>query len=602
MTPLPAEAITGAATQLTELHTDGEHVWVVELDPARGRFSLLRDGQDVTPEGRSVSTSVYEYGGCALHVVDDVAWFVDTTTGGLVERAADGSSRALTRPGPVRYADPHLDATRRRLLAVAEDTSASPEPTASVVAVDLVDGTLTDVVVGHDFVSNPRVSPDGTQLAYVRWSHPQMPWDAAEVVVADLDGAGRVTGERVVAGGDDSSAGTPRWGADGTLYLVWDRSGWWNVHRLGPDGPEPVRTAAAGVGGPGLNLPDFDVLGDRLLLSELAAGRCTLVEVDLQTGSQTVRPVPSSYVRHPRLLPGGAVWIGGSATDPVGLWRTEGTAAPERVRSTGTIDAALLAEPEHVTVTTRDGASVTARVWLPTGAAAGPHPTLVHVHGGPVLTSTSAVVLGIYALLVPAYWTSRGYAYVDVDYRGTVGYGRAAWQHLYGRWGQSDVQDVEDVVHHLVDRGVADPRRLAIRGASAGGWTTTHALTQSRLFAAGTAYFPVTDLLAFEATTHKLESHYVEQLVGPRDEQLWADRSSVTRAAAASGPVLLIQGTADKVCPPQQSEAFAAAVVAAGGRAEVVLIPDEGHGFVRAASNTLALQAEEAFYAEVLGG
>ncbi|MCA1713369.1 MAG: prolyl oligopeptidase family serine peptidase [Actinobacteria bacterium] len=603
--PVAAEALTADAVQVVELHADGEVLWWIELDPSLGRYSLIRDGVDLTPAGCSASSRVHEYGGAALRVHQDTAWFVDASTGAVVEVAGDGASRVLTEPDRRRFADLFVDLGRGRLLAVCEDHRAEPEPRTSLVTIDLASGAVADLVSGRDFYTNPRLSPDGTRLAYLAWDHPHMPWDTAQLVIADIDTDDHVHGEQVLAGGDDSSAGNPQWALDGTLFFTWDLHGWWHLWTLAPDGPRQVAPTDADHGSPGLNHPDYDVDDRAIVAVRHAHGRSTLVHIDRATGAVTERPAPGTHLRSPRILHTGVALLAGSATDLLGLWLLTPGAPARKVRgqTPASLDRRALTEPQSISVRTRDGAAITGDLYLPPGQGGGaqdPLPLLVHVHGGPVMANPPVLVLGMFSLAAPSYWTSRGYAYLDVNYRGTLRYGRASWQHLYGRWGQSDVDDAEDLTLELVRRGIVDAERIAIRGASAGGWAVCHAMTRPTCFRAGTALFPVSDLLSFQARTHKYESHYLENLIGPYDRAVYTARSPLAHASQVHGPMLFIQGDADKVCLPEQSIAMVDAVRAAGGHAQLVMVPDEGHGFVRAESNIRALHAEERFYHDLL--
>lgn len=598
-----AEALAAGASQIVEMHADGADLWWIELDPSQGRYLIRRNGTDLTPPGRSASSRVHEYGGAALRVDQGQAWFVDTATQDIVEISADGSHRAVTTGAGVRYGDLVIDRARNRLLAICEDHRVDGEPRNSIVSIELQHGAVAPLVEGRDFYTSPRLDRTGTRLAYVAWDHPAMPWDAAQLIVAEFDRTGLPRGEAVVAGGGDSSAGNPVWAPGGSLHFAWDRDGWWHLWRYDAEGVRPVSQPDADYGAPGLNHPDFDVDEHGVVAVRHAQGRSELVSIAHDSGQERSFPLPGTHARLTRITPRGIAVLAGAATDAVGLWllprETDGS-GPQRL--SGSTPAGLrsaLREPELVGAATRDGARVTGHLYRPVDGSSAPWPLVVHVHGGPIMSNPPVLVLGMYALTCPAYWTTRGYAYLDVDYRGTLRYGRRSWQHLHGRWGVSDVEDAEDLTQELISIGVADRERIAIRGASAGGWTVCHAMTRPSSFTAGTALFPVTDLLAFRDTTHKFESRYVDSLVGPFDDGTYSQRSPISRAGAVHGPMLFVQGSEDRVCPPAQSAAMVEAIRGAGGRADLLLIDGEGHGFVRSASTVAAFQAEEAFYREV---
>jgi dipeptidyl aminopeptidase/acylaminoacyl peptidase len=434
-----------------------------------------------------------------------------------------------------------------------------------------------------------------------------MPWDAAEVHLADLDAAGDATTDRHVAGSRDGSAGNPQWAADGTLHLVVDRAGWWNLHVLDPDGRVRVLVPEdAEHGGPTPGPGSYDVDDQHVVLACRTPAGCRLEVVDRAGGAPRVLDLPLTDVSSPRLSRGRVVFLGGSATTPLAVWSVPvdgGEPVLVRGAGGGELDPALLAEPESLTAASRDGQPVHGYYYPPRPAVDGPVPLLVGVHGGPVGRVSTALQFGMYAPAAAVYWTSRGYGYLEMAYRGTTGYGRAYREALYGRWGELEVDDVLDVVQHLVDRGDVDPARVGIRGGSAGGWTVLAAATRAPgAFAAGTAYFPVSDLVSFHSSTHKFESRYDESLIGPYDEAVYRERSPLTRVDVVRTPLLFLQGEDDRVCPPEQSELFVDALRALGRPVEYRLFPGEGHGFVRAETIVESLEREEAFYAEHLAG
>ena len=607
MTGVPATALTADTLGFTELITDGDEVWWVELRPEQGRALLVAEsGRTAGDVPGGVGSRVHEYGGSATLVVDGVAYWVDHESQRIWSERAGAEPLALVPEDGRRYGELELDAGRSRLLAVCEDHRGEGEPENLLVAVPLSGGEPAPLLRGRDFYGNPRVSPDGQSLAYVCWGHPHMPWDAAEVHLADLDAAGAVTGDRHVTGSRDGSAGNPQWSADGVLHLVLDREGWWNLHVL--DGNGSVRVLVpeeAEHGGPTAGPGNYDIDGQRVVVASRTASGSRLQVVDRGGGRPRVLDLPLTQVHAPRFSHGRVVFLGGSATTPLAVWSVPvdgGEPVLVRAAGGGELDRSLLAEPESLTAPSRDGQVVHGYYYPPLPAVAGAVPLLVGVHGGPVAGVSTALQFGMYAAAAAVYWTSRGYGYLEMAYRGTTGYGRAYREALYGRWGELEVDDVLDVVQHLVDRGDVDPARVGIRGGSAGGWTVLSAVTRAPdAFAAGTAYFPVSDLVSFHSSTHKFESRYDESLIGPYEEAVYRERSPLTRVGEVRTPLLFLQGEEDRVCPPEQSELFVDALRALGRPVEYRLFPGEGHGFVRAESIVESLEREEAFYAEHLG-
>jgi dipeptidyl aminopeptidase/acylaminoacyl peptidase len=604
-----------------ELH-GGQRPWWVEMRAEEaGRAVVVEapsgggagEPTDLLPPPLSAKSRVFEYDGAATARVGDVLCVVDDDDQQVHRVDPDGTVTRLTPGDGRRYGDLEPDPGRHRLLAVCEDHRASDlSPPVTVVAVPLDGGEPVPLLSGRDFYAAPRVSPDGWRLAWAQWDLPAMPWDGSRVLLADLDDAGRPGPPRVVAGDETYAAAEPVWSPDGVLHLLANGSGWWNVHALDAGGLRPAAPMSADCGHPsGLDLPGYDVDETHVVLAPVADGVSSLVLVHRSDGSRQTLPTGLTSHRLPRLTPRGVVFLGSSPRTAESVWfQPRGADAPVPLRDSGAVgpDPALLADPEHLTAAARDGGVVHAWYYPPLSTAlagaAGRPPLVVMVHGGPVGAARTGLMLGPYALAAAVYWTSRGYAFVDVDYRGSTGYGRAYRDSLYGRWGELDVSDCVDVVAHLVARGDADPARVVVRGGSAGGYTTLMAMVSAAdVFAAGTAYFPVADLDGFHAVTHKFESGYDTVLVGDRAvvPGRFAERSPLHRADEVRSPVLVVQGLADRICPPEQSEEFVQAVSARGGDAVYLAFEGEGHGFVQPWNIEASLVTEEAFYARVLG-
>ncbi|HVE99315.1 MAG TPA: prolyl oligopeptidase family serine peptidase [Mycobacteriales bacterium] len=614
MSAVPAAALTEASLGFAELLADGDEAWWVEQRPTEGRSLLVSEsGRTLGEATDGVGSRVHEYGGVAALVVDGTAYWVDEPTQRIwAQRPDEPGPRALVPDDARRYADLDLDRLRGRLLAVCEDHRGAGPPENLLVAVPVDGGEPVPVARGRDFYANPRTAPDGSQLAFSCWDHPWMPWDAAEVHLAELDASGEVTADRVVAGGGSTSAGAPQWSPDGRLHLIAERDGWWNLHVLGADGElAPLLAEDAEHGVPGLERASYDVDAHRAVVASLSPAGYRLVVVDRADSSARSLDVPLISVDQPRLAGDRVVFLGASAVTAESVWAVDlGGGGLRQVRTAGGghIDAAELAEPESLVVPARGGGTTYGLYYRPRGGRADdagrPAPLVVNVHGGPVGRQSRGLRLGGAALSAPVYWTSRGYGFVDVAYRGTLGYGREYREALYGRWGTVDVDDCVDVARHLVERDLADPRRIAIRGGSAGGWTVLCAATgaDAGVFAAGTAYFPVSDLVALHHETHKFESTFDAQLVGPYDPDAYRARSPLTHVDRVRMPLLFLQGAEDKVCPPPQSERFVAALRERGRPVDYHCYDGEGHGFDQAAHIVDALEREESFYAEHLRG
>jgi dipeptidyl aminopeptidase/acylaminoacyl peptidase len=603
---LPASALTASTVAFLELLRDGDDVFWVELRPDEGRAVLAAaEGLVAGEVPGGVGSRVHEYGGGAATVADGIIYWVDHLSQRIWGQAVGSEPVPLVPADGRRYADVQVDRLRSRLIAVCEDHRQPGEPENLLVQLPISGGDPLPLVRGRDFYVSPRISPDGNRLAYACWDHPWMPWDAAEVRLAELNGDGAVAADRHLAGGRDGSAGAPQWSPDGLLHMTVERDGWWNLHVAdAADDVAVVITEPADHGYARLGGHDYDVDAAHVVVVSRSQDGGRLKVLDRASGRLRQLDVPLTDVGQPRLAGGEVVFIGGSASSPLAIWSVPvsgGDATLLRPAGGAEIDPALLAEPERLRAPGRDGHVVHGFFYRPRPAAERPAPLVVHVHGGPVAGLGTALQFGVYAATAAVYWTSRGYGYLDVAYRGTTGFGRAYREALYGRWGEAEVSDVLDAVQHLAGRGDIDPARVAIRGGSAGGWTVLAAATAAPdSFAAGTAYFPVSDLVAFARSTHKYESHYLERLVGPYDADAYRDRSPLSHVDRVRAPLLFLQGDEDHVCPPDQSSEFVDALRGLGRTAEYRLFQGEGHGFVRAESIVESLEREAAFYAQHL--
>ncbi len=610
------EDVVGEVVLLNEPWIDGDDVYWLEGRPTeRGRRVLVQaaaDGStgDLTPPPFNVRTGVHEYGGGSYVVTGGVVVFSNFVDGRLY-RLDPGSETAipLTPAGPFRYADLRPDVARRRFYAVREDHTAGGPPMNAIVSIPLDGGDAQVLVKGSDFVSNPRLSPDGTRLAWLEWDHPDMPWDATRLQVAAFEANGTLGEAALAAGGPDESIVQPEWSRDGTLHLISDRSGWWNLYRL-VEGPrlEPLAPMDA-------EFADPAWIFDRSSYGFLADG--TIVAIARQGGRDhlfRIEPglligeveTPFTELDALRVAEHTVVALAGRPGDPAVVARfgpvTLAPAGVLRRASTIAIDPATIAEPETIEFPTTGGRTAFALYYRPSNPAfVAPDgerpPLLVLSHGGPTSNATTALDLGKQLL------TSRGIAVVDVDYGGSTGYGRAYRQRLNGEWGVVDVDDCVAAARFLVGRGDVDPDRLAIEGGSAGGYTTLAALAFRDVFAAGISLFGVGDLELLAVDTHKFESRYTNQLVGPYPEAaaLYRERSPNHFVDAFSCPVLILHGLDDKVVPPSHAEAIVAALVAKGIPHAYLAFEGEGHGFRGAYAIRRTIEARLSFLGQVFG-
>jgi dipeptidyl aminopeptidase/acylaminoacyl peptidase len=618
--PWTAERIAAAEVRASEVRLDGDRVYWLERRPAEGGRSVVvrrdREGRiaDAIPRQANARNAVHEYGGGSFTVAGGDVFYVDFADERVWRAPADGSAaRPLTAPGPWRFADLTLDPARRRLYAIQEDRSTRPEPTHRVVAIDLdapAPGAQPRVLVeGDDFYASPAPSPDGSRLAWISWRHPDMPWDRTELWTADvrLDGT-LVNRQRVAGGQQPESIREPRFSPRGALCFVSDRTGFWNPYRIGGDGRiAALVTLEAEVGGPQWVFGEsyYAFAGDDdVVLSANHGGTWRLHR--LRSGRLETLTERFTDVRYVRTDGERVVFVGASPVESAAVvsvpLRAGGPVEILRRASEVAIDERYLSRPRAVEIETAGGDLTHGFFYAPAHAEVeGPAderpPLMVLCHGGPTSAASTALAPGI------QFWTSRGFAVIDLDYRGSTGFGRAYREKLYGQWGVVEVDDCVAAVRHLAAAGEIDPRRALIRGASAGGYTTLAALAFRDVFRAGASYFGVGDLEALARDTHKFESRYLDRLVGPYPERrdLYVERSPLHAADRLSCPVIFFQGLEDKVVPPSQAETMVEALRRKGIPVAYVPFAGEQHGFRRAENIRRSLECELYFYSRVFG-
>jgi dipeptidyl aminopeptidase/acylaminoacyl peptidase len=631
-----ARAIAEQGLRLSSVAVDGDVVYWLEGRPGEGgRNALVRrrpDGvvEDVTPPAFNVRTRVHEYGGGA-YLVDrgDIVWsnFADQRLYHIRASAADEPPRALTPEGACFYADAVVDRARGRLICVREDHRvAGREPINTLVAIPLSGAPSEGEVIaaGYDFYSTPRLSPDGSALCWICWRHPRMPWDGTELWVAGVRGDGGLEPGALIAGGDRESIYQPGWTGDGTLYFASDRDGWWRLYRVDGVGShfenrndsrphyEAVLREAppdAEFGRPQwvFGTATWAAAGpDRLAVAYTSRGQWQLATIDTRAG--TLADVAGDLEPHDWLTATSthAVLVAASPRRSDAVMRVDladGHAETLRASSTLVLDPASISTPEAIEFPTAPDRTAHAFYYAPRSAAhaaaADERPPLIVIsHGGPTTATQSTLDPRI------QFWTSRGFAVVDVNYGGSSGYGRAYRERLNGEWGVTDVADVVNAARYLVAQGKADRHRLIVRGGSAGGYTTLAALTfQPDVFKAGASYYGISDLEVLARDTHKFESRYLDSMIGPYPElkEVYRTRSPIHYVDRLACALILLQGLDDKVVPPNQSQMMADAVRSKGWPVAYLTFEGEQHGFRKAATIVRSLEAELFFYAAVFG-
>jgi len=610
--PIGASDAASGEVRYSDVQSDGASVYWVERRPAeRGRGVLVKHSNgvcsDISPPDVSVGSRVHEYGGAPYAVagtsvvvssrVDHTVWILDT--GGAAPRnlCSDGK----------RYADFVFDHPRERLIAVCEDH----QPTGvanGIVAISLADGSTTVLVEGADFYAAPTISPDGGSVCWLTWSLPAMPWDWTELWRGDISSDGSLANQRKVHGSREESLLQPQWSANGDLYVMSDAANWWNLYRVLGDKLAPVfeidEECATQPWVLGLRSYHFSAPDQVAMLSQ-RDGVVNLHRVDLSKGAVQSTALSLNSFSGSSALAGGKIFaIGGShdrAATVVAIDIGSGSVSPVAA-SAEVPERGWHSIAQTVRFPTRLGGSLVAFLYQPLNAQCDAEgespPLLVRVHGGP----TGQCVVD-YSRNTQ-FWTTRGFAVLDVDYTGSSGYGRAQREALYGQWGIADVCDCIDAAQFVAKSGRADARRLLITGGSAGGYTVLCALAfHPGTFAAGASYYGVADLGLLEKTTHKFESGYDRFLVGATDsdDPIFRERSPISAVDRITDPLIVFQGNEDAVVPPSQAHAIVDALRSRGARCEAHFFDNEGHGFNDADNIAEALEAELAFYCSVLG-
>jgi dipeptidyl aminopeptidase/acylaminoacyl peptidase len=626
--PIDTDLLLSSAVGLGEVQVDGSAIWWSELRPSEGaRVQLVRrspggDPEDMLPDGFSARTRVHEYGGGAWTVHEGVVFFTNWTDQRLYRSAPGGAPEPISEqaePAALRYADHRVSPDGRWVLSVREDHRGAGEAVNGIVVV-ATDGSDEHVVVGGpDFVSFPRLSPDGRALAWTQWDHPRMPWDGTELWVAPFDpDTGTVADGWAVAGGPDESLFQPEWSPHGVLHVVSDRTDWWNLYRFSePGAPEPGAALLAVIPieaeiatpqwvfamsryafvGNGQILFAYSQAGfDRVGVTVAGSDDGAFDQLDLPyTAVTSVRPGPRKdsvvcIAATPEAEPAIVVLDVHSGVETIRPPRDLG------------LDPSLLARPESVDFPTSGARTAHGLFYPPTNPESAPPdderpPLLVLIHGGPTAAARPQLQLGV------QFWTSRGFAVVDVNYGGSVGYGRPFREQLQEQWGVVDVDDCVAAARHLASEGRVDADRLAIRGGSAGGYTTLAALAFHDLFSAGMSQYGVADLSALAADTHKFESRYLDGLIGPwpEAEAIYRERSPINHTEGFDRPLLVLQGLDDEIVPPNQSEMIVDALRRRGVPVAYLAFEGEQHGFRQADTIRRAVEAELSFYAQVWG-
>ena len=612
--PITADLIIAKTISLVEIAASGKDIYWIESRPSEaGRYVIMRrmaDGAvtECTPPDFYARTTVHEYGGGAFMVEDGVIYFSNFTDHHLYRQPVGGQPEVLTLADGYYYADLILDKQRSRIICIREDHTVEGEAVNTIVSVGL-NGDERILVEGNNFYSSARLSPDGSKLAYLTWNHPNMPWDGCELWLADINADGTLHNHNLIAGSVTESVFQPEWSPNGILHFVGETTGWWNLYRFDNGKTEALCPMDAEFGEPqwvfGMFTYDF-VSPTKILCRYSQNSSWHLAWLD--TSSKKLTDIETSFTEIADICAGDgfAIFSAGSPTQPFSLIRMDtSTGKMESIKQSFevTVDEGYLSTATPIRFPTTDGKQAHAIYYAPKNkdyaGLEGEHPPLMVIsHGGPTGSTTTVLRLSL------QYWTSRGFAVLDVNYGGSTGYGREYRQRLNGNWGIVDVDDCCNGAQHLVEQGLADSKRLAIRGGSAGGYTTLACLTfKNDVFKAGASYYGISELEVFATDTHKFESRYMDSLIGayPERKDLYFNRSPINFIQNLSCPLIMFQGDEDKVVPPSQSQMMFEAMRDKELPVAYLLFAGEQHGFRKAENIKRSLEAELYFYSKIFG-
>jgi dipeptidyl aminopeptidase/acylaminoacyl peptidase len=609
--PITAQYISSGAITLGLTAIDGDHLYWLESRPNEGGRNVLmrQDAQgaitELTPAPFNIRTRVHEYGGGAYSVKDGVIYFCNFSDQRIYRHTINQPPIPLTAEGAWRYADMQIDSARSRLICVREDHSLAPkEAVNEIVSINLATGQVRAVVSGADFYSSPRISPDSQQLAWISWNHPDMPWDATELFLADCAADGSIINTRKLADGESESIAQPLWSPDNILHFVSDKTGWWNIYRHHGDEIKCVCEMEAEFAYPhwqfGMSGYGF-TSATEIICAFNTCGIWQLGKIQIESGRLEVIATDFCDIQYLHATAGKVIFHAAGAAQPNAIASLDTSKNEIRIIHPSinlSFQKEYFSSPQNISFASKKRRTAHGFFYPPcnpdfTAPADELPPLIVISHGGPTAATSTALKMST------QFWTSRGFAVLDVNYAGSTGYGRDYRRSLYGQWGIADVEDCIAGAQYLVQQKLVDGERLIIRGSSAGGYTTLCALTFHTTFKAGASYYGISDVAALAQDTHKFESRYEARLIGGRSETLYRSRSPIHHAEQLSCPVIFFQGLEDKVVLPNQSERMANALQTRGIPTAYVAFEGEQHGFRQAKNIQRALEAELYFYSKV---
>ena len=618
--PISAREIAAGGTSLQALSASGDSVYLIESRPSEmGRQVLLRlpsrgDFSECTPSNFNTRTRVHEYGGGEYWVHEGVIFAVSFSDQRVYRIDDEESEPVAITPrseiaNSLRYANGTVSSDGSTIYCVQEN-HLDPEHILNQIVCFPSDGSIDPRVIfsGTDFVSSPKISPDGLTLTWLSWDHPNMPWDGTQLHMAQINSDGGLSNRKLIAGGSEESITQPTWSPDGVLHFISDRSGWWNLYFFENEEITRLVELDADFAGPDwqFGFSSYDFMADSSVICTYKdRDRDILIKVGREDSVPEKIQNDYSSISDVSVLNDVIYFIGSSPVVPaelVSISLAENTINTLRQSREATIDASFISEAEFIEFDTTESAKSFALFYPPKhahsqGAPDEKPPLLVMSHGGPTSATSTSYNLAI------QYWTSRGIAVVDVNYRGSSGFGRAYRNALRNQWGVFDTADCIAAARFLEQRGDVDGSRMAIRGGSAGGYTTLCALTFHDVFQAGASYYGVADAEILATETHKFESRYLDQLMGPYPaaRDVYVSRSPIHYADQIRAAVIVFQGLEDQIVPPAQAELMVNGLVQNKLPHVYMTFRGEQHGFRQAANIIKTLESELSFYGQILG-
>ncbi|MEC7837227.1 MAG: S9 family peptidase [Chloroflexota bacterium] len=612
----PQKIIEGGL-RFSEIRSNGSEVYFLEGRPEEaGRYVIVKQNsageiEDLIPENFNSRNAVHEYGGGSFAVGKKNIYFTNWDDQRIYVVKGKNTS-ALTIEPPfeksIRYSDLTLSYDEEWIYCVRETHFEKGEAKNELVAISTTKNQTIVLCTGRDFYSSPRINPINNEICWLEWDHPNMPWDGTELFIGNFDSNG-LSEKKFIDGSKNISIIQPEWSESGELIYISDESGWWNLKKYSDNKKSTILDEETDHGEPSWNfgVRTYFIKDNFIYLRGSSKNKNKGLIRKINLSGQIIEEIEVLHTSIGGLsfIDNKALYIGASPvsnSEIVSLDLEKKEIKTIKESSKLEIDSEEISIPEEITFTTTENATAYGYFYKPKNKKYQSHsgekpPVLVISHGGPTSATSNALNLSI------QYWTNRGIAVVDVNYRGSTGYGKKFRDLLKGNWGIYDTEDCIAAVDYLSEKGLVDSERAAIKGGSAGGYTTINALTFHDRFAVGATYYGIADLSVFIDDTHKFESKYLESLIGkyPEEKQKYYDRSAINFTDQLSCPMIIFQGTEDKIVPPSQAEIMAEGLREKKIPFSLIMYEGEQHGFRQSKNIISSLESELYFYSQVLG-